>query len=44
MATASIDVFMTSVDYCSPVATYHNRGDGTFENRRQAGLPANSGG
>jgi FG-GAP-like repeat/ASPIC and UnbV len=30
------DVFFTSVDYCSPVRLYRNRGDGTFEDRTEA--------
>jgi hypothetical protein len=40
-----VDVFMTAVDYCSPVAMYRNIGDGTFENRSEsAGLAQQLGG
>jgi hypothetical protein len=39
------DVFLTSVDYCSPVRLYRNRGNGTFEDRTEAaGLLAQLGG
>ena len=39
------DVFFTSVDYCSPVRLYRNRGDGTFEDRTEAaGLLSQLGG
>jgi hypothetical protein len=31
-----VDVFFTSVDYCSPVRLYRNVGDGTFEDRTEA--------
>jgi hypothetical protein len=31
-----VDVFFTSVDYCSPVRLFRNRGDGTFEDRTEA--------
>ena len=31
-----MDVFFTSVDYCSPVRLFRNRGDGTFEDRTEA--------
>jgi hypothetical protein len=40
-----IDVFFTSVDYCSPVQLYRNKGDGTFEDRTEAaGLSGQLGG
>ena len=28
-----LDVVFSSVDFCEPLAFYHNRGDGTFEDR-----------
>ena len=31
-----VDVVLTSVDYCSPVRLFRNRGDGTFEDRTEA--------
>jgi len=31
-----IDVVFSSVDYCSPLRFYRNRGDGTFEDRTEA--------
>jgi ASPIC and UnbV/FG-GAP-like repeat len=31
-----LDVVFSSVDYCSPLRLYRNRGDGTFEDRTQA--------
>jgi hypothetical protein len=40
-----VDVFLTSVDYCSPVRLYRNVGDGTFEDRTEpAGLLEQLGG
>jgi FG-GAP-like repeat/ASPIC and UnbV len=40
-----VDLFLTSVDYCSPVVLYRNRGDGTFEDRTEAaGLLSQLGG
>ena len=32
-----LDVVFTSVDYCAPLGFYHNRGDGTFEDRLRGG-------
>jgi len=31
-----LDIVFTSVDYCTPLRLYHNRGDGTFEDRTEA--------
>ena len=31
-----LDVLFTTVDYCGPARLYHNRGDGTFEDRSEA--------
>jgi hypothetical protein len=31
-----IDIFFTSVDFCTPARLYRNRGDGTFEDRTEA--------
>jgi hypothetical protein len=31
-----LDVVFSSVDFCSPLRLYHNRGDGTFEDRSEA--------
>ena len=40
-----IDVVLSSVDYCSPLRLYRNRGDGTFEDRTEsAGLTGQLGG
>jgi hypothetical protein len=40
-----VDVFFTSVNYCAPARLYHNRGDGTFEDRSDAsGLGGQTGG
>jgi FG-GAP-like repeat/ASPIC and UnbV len=30
------DIVFSSVEYCSPLRFYHNRGDGTFEDRSEA--------
>ncbi len=40
-----LDVVFSSVDYCSPLRLYRNRGDGTFEDRTEAaGLLSQLGG
>jgi hypothetical protein len=40
-----VDVFFTSVDYCSPARLYRNAGNGTFEDRSEAaGLTRQLGG
>ena len=40
-----LDVVFSSVDYCSPLRLYKNRGDGTFEDRTEAaGLLSQLGG
>jgi len=40
-----LDVFFTSVNYCSPAGLFRNRGDGTFEDvSKAAGLIAQTGG
>ena len=31
-----LDVVFSSVDFCSPLRLYRNRGDGTFEDRSEA--------
>jgi len=40
-----LDIVLTSVDFCAPARLFHNRGDGTFEDRTEAsGLASQLGG
>ena len=34
-----LDIVLTSVDYCAPARLFHNKGDGTFEDRTEAAGP-----